>query len=113
MKNYVLITAKQWKEYQEQKKNGSTYRPTYLNPYTIIEFSKLRPVYYDYSSKLDEIVEYCVKHQDECKNLYPTLEALGLYYGRNTYNKDDKKFSAGLKEALESQRAILFELPIV
>ena len=112
MKNYVLITAKQWKEYQEQKKNGSTYRPTYLNPYTIIEFSKLRPVYYDYSSKLDEIVEYCVKHQDECKNLYPTLEALGLYYGCNTYNKDDKKFSAGLKEAIESQRAILFEMPI-
>jgi len=45
MKNYVLITAKQWKEYQEQKKNGSTYRPTYLNPYTIIEFSKLRPFF--------------------------------------------------------------------
>ena len=112
MKNYVLITAKQWKEYQEQKENSLTYRSTYLNPYTIIEFSKLRPVYYDYSSKLDEIVEYCVKHQDECKNLYPTLEALGLYYGRNTYNKDDKKFSAGLKEAIESQRAILFEMPI-
>ena len=111
MENYVLITAKQWKEYQEQKGNSLTYRPTYLNPYTIIEFSKLRPVYYDYSSKIDEIVEYCVKHQDSCQNLYPTLEALGLYYGSNTYNKDDKKFSAGLKEAIESQRAILFEMP--
>ena len=35
MKNYVLITAKQWQEYQKQKENSLTYRPTYLNPYTI------------------------------------------------------------------------------
>ena len=112
MKNYILITAKQWKEYQKQKENDSPFSSISLSSNTIIEYSKLRPIYYDYSSKLDEIVEYCVNHQDECKNLYPTLEALGLYYGRNTYNKDDKKFSAGLKEAIESQRAILFELPI-
>ena len=112
MKYYLLMTTKQWQEYQKQKENDSLFSSISLSSNTIIEYSKLRPVYYDYSSKLDEIVEYCVKHQDECKNLYPTLEALGLYYGRNTYNKDDKKFSAGLKEALESQRAILFELPI-
>ena len=112
MKYYLLMTTKQWQEYQKQKENDSPFSSISLSSNTIIEYSKLRPVYYDYSSKLDEIVEYCVNHQDECKNLYPTLEALGLYYGRNTYNKDDKKFSAGLKEALESQRAILFELPI-
>ena len=112
MKYYLLMTTKQWQEYQKQKENDSLFSSISLSSNTIIEYSKLRPVYYDYSSKLDEIVEYCVKHQDECKNLYPTLEALGIYYGRNTYNKDDKKFSAGLKEALESQRAILFELPI-
>ena len=112
MKYYLLMTTKQWQEYQKQKENDSLFSSISLSSNTIIEYSKLRPVYYDYSSKLDEIVEYCVKHQDECKNLYPTLEALGLYYGRNTYNKDDKKFSAGLKEALESQRAILFELSI-
>ena len=112
MKYYLLMTTKQWQEYQKQKENDSLFSSISLSSNTIIEYSKLRPVYYDYSSKLDEIVEYCVNHQDECKNLYPTLEALGLYYGRNTYNKDDKKFSAGLKEALESQRAILFELPI-
>ena len=106
------MTTKQWQEYQKQKENDSPFSSISLSSNTIIEYSKLRPIYYDYSSKLDEIVEYCVNHQDECKNLYPTLEALGLYYGRNTYNKDDKKFSAGLKEALESQRAILFELPI-
>ena len=113
MKYYLLMTTKQWQEYQEQKENDSLFSSISLSSNTIIEYSKLRPVYYDYSSKLDEIVEYCVNHQDECKNLYPTLEALGLYYGRNTYNKDDKKFSAGLKKAIESQRAILFELPIV
>ena len=112
MKYYLLMTTKQWQEYQKQKENDSLFSSISLSSNTIIEYSKLRPVYYDYSSKLDEIVEYCVNHQDECKNLYPTLEALGLYYGRNTYNKDDKKFSAGLKEALESQHAILFELPI-
>ena len=112
MKNYVLITAKQWQEYQKQKENDSPFSSISLSSNTITEFNKLRPVYYDYSSKLDEIVEYCVKHQDSCQNLYPTLEALGLYYGSNTYNKDDKKFSAGLKEAIESQRAILFEMPI-
>ena len=112
MKYYLLMTTKQWQEYQKQKENDSLFSSISLSSNTIIEYSKLRPIYYDYSSKLDEIVEYCVNHQDECKNLYPTLEALGLYYGRNTYNKDDKKFSAGLKEALESQRAILFELPI-
>ena len=112
MKYYLLMTTKQWQEYQKQKENDSPFSSISLSSNTIIEYSKLRPVYYDYSSKLDEIVEYCVNHQDECKNLYPTLEALGLYYGRNTYNKDDKKFSAGLKEAIESQRAILFELPI-
>ncbi|WP_202965334.1 DNA/RNA non-specific endonuclease [Frischella perrara] len=106
------MTTKQWQEYQKQKENDSPFSSISLSSNTIIEYSKLRPIYYDYSSKLDEIVEYCVKHQDECKNLYPTLEALGLYYGCNTYNKDDKKFSAGLKEAIESQRAILFELPI-
>ena len=111
MKNYVLITAKQWKEYQKQKENDSPFSSISLSSNTITEFNKLRPVYYDYSSKIDEIVEYCVKHQDSCQNLYPTLEALGLYYGSNTYNKDDKKFSAGLKEAIESQRAILFEMP--
>ena len=112
MKYYLLMTTKQWQEYQKQKENDSLFSSISLSSNTIIEYSKLRPIYYDYSSKLDEIVEYCVNHQDECKNLYPTLEALGLYYGRNTYNKDDKKFSAGLKEALESQRAILFEMPI-
>ncbi|PWV60339.1 hypothetical protein C7375_11088, partial [Frischella perrara] len=112
MKYYLLMTTKQWQEYQKQKENDSPFSSISLSSNTIIEYSKLRPIYYDYSSKLDEIVEYCVKHQDECKNLYPTLEALGLYYGCNTYNKDDKKFSAGLKEAIESQRAILFELPI-
>ena len=112
MKYYVLITAKQWQEYQKQKENDSPFSSISLSSNTIIEFNKLKPVYYDYRSKIDEIVEYCVKHQDECENLYPTLEALGLYYGRNTYNKDDKKFSAGLKEAIESQRAILFEMPI-
>ena len=112
MKYYLLMTTKQWQEYQKQKESDSLFSSISLSSNTIIEYSKLRPIYYDYSSKLDEIVEYCVNHQDECKNLYPTLEALGLYYGRNTYNKDDKKFSAGLKEALESQRAILFELPI-
>ena len=112
MKYYVLITAKQWQEYQKQKENDSPFSFISLSSSTIIEYSKLKPVYYDYRSKIDEIVEYCVNHQDDCKNLYPTLEALGLYYGRNTYNKDDKKFSAGLKEAIESQRAILFELPI-
>ncbi|AJA44482.1 DNA/RNA non-specific endonuclease [Frischella perrara] len=111
MKNYVLITAKQWQEYQKQKENDSPFSSISLSSNTITEFNELRPVYYDYRSKIDEIVEYCVKHQDECKNLYPTLEALGLYYGRNTYNKDDKKFSAALKEAIESQRAILFEMP--
>ena len=111
MKNYVLITAKQWQEYQKQKENDSPFSSISLSSNTITEFNKLRPVYYDYSSKLDEIVEYCVKHQDSCQNLYLTLEALGLYYGSNTYNKDDKKFSAGLKEAIESQRAILFEMP--
>lgn len=112
MKYYLLMTTKQWQEYQKQKENDSLFSSISLSSNTIIEYSKLRPVYYDYSSKLDEIVEYCVNHQDECKNLYPTLEALGLYYGCNTYNKDDKKFSSGLKEAIESQRAILFEMPI-
>ncbi|PWV58494.1 hypothetical protein C7375_11927, partial [Frischella perrara] len=112
MKYYLLMTTKQWQEYQKQKESDSLFSSISLSSNTIIEYSKLKPVYYNYSSKLDEIVEYCVNHQDECKNLYPTLEALGLYYGRNTYNKDDKKFSAGLKEAIESQRAILFEMPI-
>ena len=112
MKYYLLMTTKQWQEYQKQKENDSLFSSISLSSNTIIEYSKLRPVYYDYRSKIDEIVEYCVKHQDECKNLYPTLEALGLYYGCNTYNKDDKKFSSGLKEAIESQRAILFEMPI-
>ena len=111
MKYYLLMTTKQWQEYQKQKENDSPFSSISLSSNTITEFNELRPVYYDYRSKIDEIVEYCVKHQDECKNLYPTLEALGLYYGRNTYNKDVKKFSAALKEAIESQRAILFEMP--
>lgn len=112
MKYYLLMTTRQWQELQKQKEDNSIIRLRSFIFNTIIQDSKLKPVRYDYSSKMDDIIKYCVKHQDECKNLYPTLEELGLYYGTNTYNKDDKKFSAALKEAIESQRAILFEIPI-
>ena len=112
MKYYLLMTTRQWQELQKQKEDNSIIRPRSFVFNTIIQDSKLKPVRYDYSSKMDDIIKYCVKHQDDCKNLYPTLKELGLYYGTNTYNKDDKKFSAALKEAIESQRAILFEIPI-
>ncbi|MCX8648767.1 hypothetical protein J3U21_00255 [Gilliamella sp. B2776] len=112
MKYYLLMTTRQWQELQNQKEEYSSFRPNPLITNSLIQYSKLKPVRYDYSSKMDEIIHYCVKHQDECKNLYPPLEELGLYYGTNTCNKDDKRLSAALKEAIESQRAILFEMPI-
>lgn len=57
----------------------------------IIDNMGLKQVSYRYSRHMDEIVNYCVKHQDKCKKLYPTLEKLGLYYGNNKQLKKDKQ----------------------
>jgi hypothetical protein len=77
-----------------------------------LRLRNLKKVKYQYNQHLNEIVQYCVKYQEECQNLYSTLEKLGLYYGTNTYNKDDIKVTAALIEALSSERAILLEKPV-
>lgn len=112
MKYYLLITAREWQTLQEPIDNNA-FSPRSLLPLrSIIDYEKLKPVRYHYSRQMDEIINYCVKYQDECHNLYPTLEKLGLYYGRNTYNKEDIKLVTALKEALTSNRAILIEKSI-
>ncbi|WP_392563031.1 hypothetical protein RHO12_06100 [Orbus sturtevantii] len=112
MNYYLLITRREWQELQQPIDDNPFSRRSLLPPKTIIDYTKFKPVRYRYSSQMDEIVKYCVNNQDQCKNLSPTLETLGLYYGRNTYNKDDIKFSAALKEALTSERALLIEMPV-
>ncbi|RKS85745.1 DNA/RNA non-specific endonuclease [Orbus hercynius] len=112
MKYYLLLTARQWDELQKPQEENSIFRRSPLVPSRIVDYTQLKPVRYNYSGQMDEIIQYCVTYQDECKNLYSTLETLGLYYGTNTYNKDDKRFTEALKEALKSQRAILIEIPI-
>lgn len=112
MKQYYLITQRQWQDLQKPADDSLLMQRD--TPYNtrIIDNIGFKQVRYHYRQQMDEIIHYCVKHQDECKNLYPTLEKLGLYYGNNTYNKDDAKFSAALREALSSERAVLLEKPI-
>ncbi|WP_392561893.1 hypothetical protein RHO12_12340 [Orbus sturtevantii] len=112
MNYYQLITKREWQELQQPINDNLFSRRSLLPPRTIVDYTKFKPVRYRYSSQMDEIVKYCVNNQDQCQHLYPTLEKLGLYYGSNTYNKDDVKFSAALKEALTSERALLIELPV-
>lgn len=109
MKHYYLITQQQWQDLQKPADDSLfMQRDTPFNT-RIIDNTGFKQVRYHYRQQMDEIIHYCVKHQDECKNLNPTLEKLGLYYGNNTYNKDDAKFSAALREALSSERAVLLE----
>lgn len=112
MKQYYLITQQQWQDLQKPADDSLLMQRD--TPYNtrIIDNIGFKQVRYHYRQQMDEIIHYCVKHQDECKNLYPTLEKLGLYYGNNTYNKDEAKFSAALREALSSERAVLLEKPI-
>ncbi|WP_392564616.1 hypothetical protein RHO13_03935 [Orbus wheelerorum] len=112
MKYYLLITTRQWQELQKPIDDNSLFPHRSIVPRSIVDYTKLKPVRYRYSSEMDDVVKHCVKNQDQCKNLYPTLEKLGLYYGTNTYNKDDIKFSQALKDALTSQRAILIDMPV-
>jgi hypothetical protein len=112
MKYYYLITQQEWQEIQKPADNSLFKQGVTPFDNLIIDNMGLKQVSYRYSRHMDEIINYCVKHQDKCKNLYPTLEKLGLYYGNNTYNKDDAKFSAALRKALSSERAVLLEKPI-
>ncbi|WP_392564737.1 hypothetical protein RHO13_04830 [Orbus wheelerorum] len=112
MKYYLLMTTRQWQELQKPIDDNSLFPRSSIVPRSIVDYTKLKPVRYRYSNEMDDVVKHCVKNQDQCKNLYPTLEKLGLYYGTNTYNKDDTKFSQALKEALTSQRAILIDMPV-
>lgn len=113
MKIYLLITAKEWRELQEQV---SSYKVgnNGLSPLkgTFLQQSQFKKILFRHRNEMDEAINYCVKNQDNCKNLYSTLEKLGLYYGRNTYNKDDAKFTKALQEALITERAILLEKPV-
>lgn len=114
MKQYQLITYRQWQDLQQIAPESplSTYHGFYELKKTLLEASGFKAVKYRYSHEMDEIIQSIVEQQEWCKHLYPTLEKLGLYYGRNTYNHDDAKFSAAIKEALISQRAILLEKPV-
>ncbi|WP_392563856.1 hypothetical protein RHO13_11585 [Orbus wheelerorum] len=112
MKYYLLITTRQWQELQQPIDDNALFPRSFIVPRSIVDYTKLKPVHYRYSREMDEIIKYCVNNQDQCKNLYSTLEKLGLYYGTNTYNKDDIKFSQALKDALTSQRAILIDMPV-
>ena len=55
MKYYLLMTTRQWQELQKQKEDNSIIRPRSFIFNTIIQDSKLKPVRYDYSSKMDDI----------------------------------------------------------
>jgi hypothetical protein len=112
MKYYRLITNKEWQELQKPLDNSLTPHSDNPFPQKVIETTEFKKVKYQYNQHLNEIVQYCVKYQEECQNLYSTLEKLGLYYGTNTYNKDDIKVTAALIEALSSERAILLEKPV-
>ncbi|WP_392552716.1 DNA/RNA non-specific endonuclease [Orbus wheelerorum] len=112
MKYYLLMTTRQWQELQKPIDDNSLFPHSSIVPRSIVDYTQLKPVRYRYSNEMDDVIKYCVKNQDQCKNLYPTLEKLGLYYGTNTYNKDDIKFSQALKDALTSQRAILIDMPV-
>ncbi|WP_392563553.1 hypothetical protein RHO13_09395 [Orbus wheelerorum] len=112
MKYYLLMTTRQWQELQKPIDDNSLFPRSSIVPRSIVDYKQLKPVHYRYSNEMDEIIKYCVNNQDQCKNLYSTLEKLGLYYGTNTYNKDDAKFSQAIKEALTSQRAILIDMPV-
>jgi len=78
MKYYLLITAREWQTLQEPIDNNAFFPRSSLPLRAIIDYEKLKPVRYHYSRQMDEIINYCVKYQDECHNLYPTLEKLGL-----------------------------------
>lgn len=112
MKYYILVTQKEWKELQKPINEIPFDHSNSFLKKSLVDYAKLKPVRYQYSNHIDEIVQYCVKNQNECKNLYPVLEKLCLYYGRNTYNKDDIKLAKALKEALISEQAILIEKPV-
>ncbi|WP_392553272.1 hypothetical protein RHO14_05275 [Orbus wheelerorum] len=112
IKYYLLMTLREWQALQKPIDDNSLFPRRSVVPRSIVDYTQLKPVRYRYSSELDDVVKHCINNQDQCKNLYPTLEKLGLYYGTNTYNKDDVKFSKALKEALSSQRAILIDIPV-
>lgn len=107
MKVYRLVTSNEWQRLLREQKSierNKIFRqelglPRYGVIYDTLPrwFNDYKQVKLTYTREVDEIVDYCVRHQDFCLNLYQTLEQLGLYYGRNTYNRDDIKFSAALK----------------
>lgn len=110
MKFYHLITHRQWKELQSETSDKIPYEQELTSlKFAYLNHGNINPVVFRYDNEIDEVVRYCVKNQDFCKNLYPTLEKLGLYYGNNTYNKDDARFTTALKEALSSEQAVLLE----
>lgn len=113
MKFYHLITHREWEELQSYTSDSLSYEQTLSAlKFSYLNQDNIKQVAFRYNNEIDEIVRYCTKNQDFCKNLYPTLEKLGLYYGNNTYNKDDVRFKAALKEALSSERTILLEKSI-
>ncbi|MFQ1019451.1 hypothetical protein ACGH6R_06520 [Gilliamella sp. CG13] len=113
MKCYKLITQKEWLALQKKAPESLLAQYGFYEfPKTQLQASGYNTVRYDYSAAQDEAIAHCVQHPEQCQQLYPTLENLGLYYGNNHYGHDNAKVTQALTEALTTGRALLIEKPL-